>query len=268
MMLIRSKFWRMLFGVLENANFLFLRLLLLNRKRAKLFPGRTYRNFVELAGRDHWPSKDIREVVSIPGETSITLHHLSGEGIETDIEELAYLALITEATKPKVVFEIGTFRGRTALNFAANSPADCIIWTLDLPPDAHLQKGLLADDDVRLVKKATADSSDFQNHVEATKIRRLFGNSIEFDFSPYYGSADIVFVDGGHSYRVVSSDTKEALKMVRPGGLIVWHDFAVYGDYNDVTRAVLDLMPRDSVCQIGHTTLAIYHHLSNGSHPT
>lgn len=49
--------------------------------------------------------------------------------------------------------------------------------------------------------------------------------------------------------------------MVKPNGLIIWHDFAVYGDYNDVTRAVLDTLPGEQVVQIANSLLAVYRHL-------
>jgi hypothetical protein len=46
--------------------------------------------------------------------------------------------------------------------------------------------------------------------------------------------------------------------MARPGSYIVWHDFANYGEYNDVTRAILDTLPCDQVIEIANTQLAIY----------
>lgn len=37
--------------------------------------------------------------------------------------------------------------------------------------------------------------------------------------------ADVVFIDGGHDYETVRSDTRLAYQIVRPGGAIVWHDY-------------------------------------------
>jgi len=36
---------------------------------------------------------------------------------------------------------------------------------------------------------------------------------------------DSVLIDGGHSAEVVVNDTRKALEVLRPGGLIMWHDF-------------------------------------------
>jgi hypothetical protein len=69
---------------------------------------------------------------------------------------------------------------------------------------------------------------------------------------------DIVFVDGAHHYAAVVSDTRNALKITRPGGWVIWHDFANYGDYNDVTRAVLSLLRGEEVVQIDSTQLAVH----------
>ena len=35
---------------------------------------------------------------------------------------------------------------------------------------------------------------------------------------------DLVFVDGAHSYDYVKNDTEKGLEMLRPGGVIAWHD--------------------------------------------
>ena len=99
---------------------------------------------------------------------------------------------------------------------------------------------------------------DYRGTDVSHKIRQLLGNSLAYDFSQYAGRMDLVFVDGAHHYDAVVSDTKNGLAMLRPGGYLVWHDFANYGDYNDVTRGILDLLPGNEVIQIENTQLAVY----------
>ena len=89
------------------------------------------------------------------------------------------------------------------------------------------------------------------------KIFQLYGDSLRFDFSPYFNKIDLVFIEGAQDYQAVKFDTLNALKMCRPGGFIVWHDFANYGDYNDVTRAILDTISVHQVVQVANTQLAI-----------
>jgi len=45
-----------------------------------------------------------------------------------------------------------------------------------------------------------------------------------------------VFIDGNHAAPFVVQDSKNAMKLCKRGGLILWHD---YGEWPDVT-AVLD----------------------------
>ncbi len=35
-----------------------------------------------------------------------------------------------------------------------------------------------------------------------------------------------MLVDGGHTVDVVMSDTQKAIELLRPGGWVIWHDFA------------------------------------------
>ncbi len=257
MLFVRSKAARLIGGVLETASFLSVKLALTKPHALRLFPGRVFRTYAALKGGYGWRTADVRDVINVPEGTRITLEHRRGHGIESQIDELAYLALITASKQPKNIFEIGTFRGRTALNFAINSPADCTVYTLDLPPENRSDGiAVASDDDVKLINISSPDA-DYRGSEVSSKIKQLYGNSLTFDFSPYFGKMDIVFVDGAHHYEAVKSDTINAQKMIRPGGTIIWHDFAVYGDYNDVTRAILDLVPRDKVTQLDTTTLAV-----------
>lgn len=121
-------------------------------------------------------------------------------------------------TKPKAIFEIGTFNGETAEFLAKNSLAQ--VYTLD---------------DKRF---------PFENKRKPKRVFQLRGDSMDFDFSPYYGFMDIVFVDGAHDYEHVMSDSKNALKMVRRGGIVVWHDYnPKQGKQEGVIKALNELSP-------------------------
>src|SRR5262245_21550777 len=130
MLLIKNKPLRQALGVLETASVLGIKLWLKNARNARLFPGVVFRNYMSLVGNEKWACKEIFENVESPEGTRITLEHMHGQGISTPVDELAYMALLTRALRPRRIFEIGTFRRRTALNFALNSPDDCTIETL------------------------------------------------------------------------------------------------------------------------------------------
>lgn len=266
MLLTKNKPLHLLAGAIATFNLLTLKLLIKNPSHLQTYPGRVFREYMSLVGQDQWASKDILDLFPAEGGLRITLEHLPGKGVGTPIDELAYLALITKAVQPKKVFEIGTFRGRTALNFALNAPQDAVIYTLDLAPQEKEESlGQTYQTDAEIIRQA-APGEDYRGKDGSEKIVQLYGDSTSFDFSPYYGEIDLAFVDGAHHYQAVRSDTLNALKMVKPGGYIVWHDFANFGDYNDVTRAILDTLPHEEVSEIANTQLAIYQQKRTNPH--
>jgi predicted O-methyltransferase YrrM len=258
MLLTRHKNLRLALGVLETFNLLTLKLALRNRRGLRHFPGEQYRSYMSLAKSGHWQSRSIFEIFPDSEGVRITLEHLPQPGMNARPDDIARLAFITQIVKPKKVFEIGTFRGRTALNFALNSPPDCTVYTLDLPPEEKtvgIARASFAD---RNVISKSRPGLDYEGKDVAGKIRQLYGNSQTFDFTPFHGEMDLVYVDGAHDYEAVLSDTMAALRMLKPDGILVWDDLADYGDYNDVTRAVLRLIPAGEVIQVDHTHIAVH----------
>jgi len=252
------KLLRQVVALLETSNLLFLKLCLRKPGAARLFPGRVFREYVSLAGRNRWLSRDIFELFPETRAARFTVEHIEPCGLSMGLEELAYVAMIARLLAPSRVFEIGTFRGRTTLNLALNSPPTCCVFTLDLPPQG---RELVSAKACRADRSGIARSLtgvDYRGKEGSEKIVQLYGDSRTFDFTPYYAQMDLVVVDGSKSYPFAKSDTENALKMVKPGGVIVWHGFANYGDYNDVTRAILDTIPADRVFQIANTELALY----------
>jgi predicted O-methyltransferase YrrM len=258
MILTKIKTLRLLFGILETINFLYVKLLLKKPKNLRLFPGRIFRNYMSLVGKDRWQSKSIFEIFPDISGKRVLLEHVSGKGVETPLDELAYLALITAIKDPKNIFEIGTFRGRTALNFALNSSDNSTVYTLDLPSDDRNSAVNEASKDDKLIIQKSSPNVEYKGKDVEYKIKQICADSTTFDFSPYFNKMDMVFIDGAHHYSAVKSDTENALKMVKSDGIIIWHDFAIYGDYNDVTRAVLDRIPPNKIIQIDSTSIAIY----------
>ncbi len=139
------------------------------------------------------------------------------------------------------IFEIGTFDGRTALNLALSSPSNCRIFTLDLPPDMESRFQLAIGED-HMVKKARSGmriDRYRKSHPHVTrKIEQLYGDSATFDFSDYENSCSLVFVDGSHAYDYVIADSRTAMRLVKSGGVIIWHD---YGIWDGVTKALEEI---------------------------
>jgi predicted O-methyltransferase YrrM len=142
------------------------------------------------------------------------------------VHELMMLCRIVRYRKPSVVFEIGTYLGGTTLQVAANSRAK--VYTLDLPPTG--QKDYMESKiwDPELDVYPNQPGIRFRETSYKSRIHQLFGDSLSFDFRPYHGKVDLVFIDGSHHHEFVLSDSRNALKMVSPKGIVVWHDYASY----------------------------------------
>jgi predicted O-methyltransferase YrrM len=57
------------------------------------------------------------------------------------------------------------------------------------------------------------------------RVCQIYCDSQLWDTSAYpAGFFDSVLIDGGHQTEVVLSDTRKALPLLRPGGLMLWHD--------------------------------------------
>ncbi|MBM3214272.1 class I SAM-dependent methyltransferase [Candidatus Poribacteria bacterium] len=173
--------------------------------------------------------------------------------------ELAAICALVRARKPRAVFEIGTFDGRTTANLARNSPPDAVVYTLDLTPGADAS-GDLAPGDAAYARKSHVGARLTEvDTATRTKIVQLYGDSAIFDFSPYAGSIDFVFVDGSHHEDYVRNDTAKALELVALGGMVVWHDYA-NAHWLGVTRALDDLSSDPRLSRARHiagTTLVV-----------
>lgn len=169
------------------------------------------------------------------------------------IDELAVIALLCQQLKPQIIFEFGTFNGRTTLNLAANAPPDAKVYTLDLSNDDETDLTTEQEDGTYHLGKEAG--SFFRDSPLRSKIEQLWCDSARFDETSFRGRVDLVFVDGAHSYEYVRSDSSKALAMVRAGGIILWHDYCAW--YPGVIRGLHELLPSYPIKHIEGTHLAI-----------
>jgi predicted O-methyltransferase YrrM len=151
------------------------------------------------------PTTEIRLLAPAPGIPSVTL------------PELCLLMHLLVRSKARTIFEFGTHVGRTTLNLALNSATNARLYTLDFPHQMQQQYGYSA-------------GSIFARSPLKKRITQLYGETMEFEFSKYFGTADFIFIDAGHSYEQAMSDSRNALKLLRNGrGTVVWHDYGWEG---------------------------------------
>ncbi len=68
---------------------------------------------------------------------------------------------------------------------------------------------------------------------------------------------DFVVVDGCHHYEFVLSDSKNALKIMSPGGIAIWDDYASYAP--GVVQALNEISKSEDLVHVAGTSLVIYH---------
>jgi len=174
-------------------------------------------------------STEIELVFPGINKVEVNLHYTGIRHGYISCHELYVICAIAKYINAQRIFEIGTFDGNTTYNLALNTSPSAKLFTLDLPPD--LAQNQSAPDMALMYQSGTITGEKFRGKPIESKISQLWGDSANFDFSPYYDSIDLVFVDGDHSYDYVKSDTINAVKMLRKetGKCIIWHDFPLLG---------------------------------------
>ena len=190
---------------------------------------------------------------------AVELSRLRGiEAVRVDgpITRLCPLVLSALATilECETIFEFGTFRGETAWLLAHNLPK-ARIFTLDLPgQDAHDHAALELTDGPEYF--TTWDRGGrFRGTPEAERITQVLGDSATFDFAPYSGKVDLVYIDASHSY--VKADTESAFGMLSELGTIVWDDYTYYPGIYAYVNELAPTLDRP-VYHILGTRLALY----------
>jgi hypothetical protein len=165
-------------------------------------------------------------------------------GSVTLVDQIVLLC-IDELVNPNTVLEIGTFQGFTTRLLATNSSASKI-YSLDLPPlknnfidspvlDKVLINGDYNDDYLRDMQNLSGEIylNDLENKF-SNKIQLIKHDSTKLNFEKSIKECEFAFIDGGHSYDIVKSDT-ENVKKIMSKGVIIWHDYAS-GIHSDVIK--------------------------------
>lgn len=163
--------------------------------------------------------------------------------------EIITLAGIVHCKQPRIVFEFGTFDGKTTLHLALNTPPEAIIYTIDIVAgefDLDSSKGLM--------DRVTIGEA-FLNSPHKDKIVQITGDTRKIDYNQWRCQVDFVFVDADHSYDGVMFDSRAAFEMIRPGGIVVWHDYLMI---SDVTRALIEIGKTRDLVHLSETSLVFW----------
>jgi predicted O-methyltransferase YrrM len=138
-------------------------------------------------------------------------------------ELLALNGILSRRPRQRYI-EIGTYRGCALVQVHAMLPTAELHSLNILPADAKPgTRELLGPDEIGEMARA-----------RGVPYHQWLGDSRKFDFSQA-APFDAVFIDGCHDVEYVRMDTVRTLKHLRPGGVIIWHD---YHDRNDLGNQV------------------------------
>jgi predicted O-methyltransferase YrrM len=160
-------------------------------------------------------------------------------------KETAILITLVRSVNPRVMIEFGCNSGRTAKTILEHVPSLEAYVGVDVPaehvPTLHCQRnevpyapGVYAANDPR-----------FYLLVHERGTLGLGPQDLEL--------CDAVFIDGDHSQHAVLHDSYLARALVRPNGIIIWHDYG--NPAVEVTQA-LDQLREWPLCHVAQTWLA------------
>jgi predicted O-methyltransferase YrrM len=152
-----------------------------------------------------------------------TFFKLFGDGIAPGSESGEFaqpfdrrvLLALARTLRPAAVVEFGVQRGLTAALLLTECPWIRRYVGIDLPEGAlPVQAGQAQEVPEVPGELASADPR--------FELLRADSALVTPDMLP---TADMVYIDGGHDYPHVVADLRLARAIVRPGGVIAWHDY-------------------------------------------
>lgn len=219
-------------------------------------------NLLPKTARPTRPAQPALEILSLPAER---LHEAFGfaeppaipqtnrktslDRWKMELNDAPIFRYLYRNFRPRRHLEFGTWQGAGVVYCLEE--CDATVWTLNLPFGETQSDGStiysgkgesfgldtsLADAWARRLGLPPQEAyrTDSFGFIGRFYLEKQFGNrvcqiycdSTHWDISNYpEGFFDSVLIDGGHVPDVVLSDTKKALALLRPGGLIMWHDF-------------------------------------------
>ena len=167
------------------------------------------------------------------------------------IDGLLFLVSLAKKVDAHQVMEIGTYNGLTTWCLARNLPR-ATVHTLDLPAEETPALDLdPSDEDFR----RSFPKRVYELLPGAEGVTQLWGDSAVYDFRPFFGTCDLVYIDGSHSASYVSKDTENALQMASEGAAIVWDD---YWRHTPGVKNVLDARTDLELFRVRGTRLVVH----------
>ena len=166
----------------------------------------------------------------------------------------------------KNIFEFGTCSGKTTTLMALNSPNDSKIITLTLNSNQAKNLSLDRQDNKvsirNIINESNYNKFIFSGKEYEKKISVMFMDSRKLNVDEYLNKFDLIFIDGGHTYSIIENDSIKAFKMIKAGGIILWHDY-VPGKTSDkdVVKYLNKISKDKKIFHIENTSLCYFNNI-------
>ena len=161
------------------------------------------------------------------------------------------------------IFEFGTCSGKNTMLMALNSKENSSIVSLTLNQN-QTKKLSLDKKDNRISIRNIVNESNYEEFLFSgkkieKKIKVIFLDSREFNTEKYLRKFDLIFIDGGHTYSVVKSDSEKAFEMLSNKGIIIWHDYVIGKEScKDVCKFINELEKNKKIFHIKDTSMCYF----------
>jgi len=145
-------------------------------------------------------------------------------------EETAVLIALVRQVEPQVMLELGCNTGTTAARVLEHVPSIKAYYGVDVP------FGFVTT--LRCQQSETRQRPG-REALGDPRFRLLVRETGSLEVEPELEPCDAIFIDGDHSFNAVLHDSEIASHLIKPGGIIVWHDYRNPGV--EVTAALDEL---------------------------
>lgn len=175
------------------------------------------------------------------GESSTP--YLDRHELYTGSEDVEPLIAFSRTFKPEVVIEIGVQRGATANSILSNSPWIKRYIGIDIPHGNQTAHWVQSNEVPVCAGELASHDPRFELILRPNGSRDLLPDDLPM--------ANLILIDGDHSYQGAVYDTELARAIITDGGVICWHDYG-NGSIHDVTKLIDDINAKenDTICHI------------------
>jgi predicted O-methyltransferase YrrM len=146
-------------------------------------------------------------------------YHSSLDENRRPLRDAECIGAVMRNSYPHVALEIGTAMGQTTALMSMNAP-DSHIFTVNILPE-EIHSGAAG-----VYTTIDLDREQIGSYYRGKKmhnITQIYANTAEWE--PDIGFIDVAFIDGCHDADFVYQDTRKILHYMKPGSILLWHDF-------------------------------------------